>query len=434
MKRVLLVLLAVNLLCFNMAWAEELSTEELRLAAAQEYPDWQIWKVNKYAARQWKEEMTDHCEIGLFRMADEQLEFKQLHALLDPLKKGDKIPWEIADWAKVPLAEEAVQRISNMPSSKIYDEYCPGFVFDKSILPGCATFLLEEGMRWAWLAAYPDYLIGVAIHPDGLQSVRIACWDGDEYVQTVFSPAQQAAFDINGAHSFNDYMEIDTDSLELSFRRDSAGVWQLDAINNGSEIFTVGQHGIVDITYGENGQNNNARHYGQPLFPVTLEAFNITEIPSSIEEALLHLDAEGYACTKSDDAALYDAPEGKLLADCFARVVGQVKEVRENWVCLQIGDSVHGLTGWFHRDELAFGKEIENVICSFPSYNSEESKKEHLINALPGLSVPLDEYDNAVWLIGQAPDGRWLVEVNEQQVLFAQQDAFTDIGSTEGDG
>ena len=93
--------------------------------------------------------------------------------------------------------------------------------------------------------------------------------------------------------------------------------------------------------------------------------------------------------------------------------------------------SEHGLTACFRLDDLVFGKEIENVVCSFPSYAGIENENEYLARALPALKVPLDEYDNDIWLIGQAPDGRWLVEINEQQVLFAPQDAFTGIGPTE---
>ena len=58
-----------------------------------------------------------------------------------------------------------------------------------------------------------------------------------------------------------------------------------------------------------------------------------------------------------------------------------------------------------------------------------ESENENPSNVLPGLSIP--EYPNDVWLIGQTPDEKGLVEVNEQQVLFMQEDNFTCISPAE---
>lgn len=430
MKRLLSALFVLCFLFLGAASADRLSDDDLQLAVQQEYPDWQIWRINKYGAGQWGDEMAYHCEIGLLRVADNQLELKKLYALLNPLKKGDPIPWEASDWVKVPLAEETANRINNLPPSEIPD-YSPGFIFPGAVLDGAAAFLLEQDMAWEWLAAYPDYLIGIAADSQGFLNLRIAHWDGSAYAQTTFSPAQQAYFEINGVHSYNDSLEVDTEAFEFSLYCDAAGVWRLGIINNGEEVFSIQDHGLADITYGGLPQNNSTRHYGKPLFPVTLEKLSIAKIPGSIKKALQALDAEGYACTKSDHAELYDAFEGRKLAACFARVVGQVKEVRGDWVCMAIGDAEHGLMAWFHLDDLAFGKEIENVVCSFPSYAGIENENEYLARALPGLKVPLDEYDNDIWLIGQAPDGRWLVEINERQVLFAPQDAFTGIGPTE---
>ncbi|MDI9521266.1 MAG: hypothetical protein QM308_08995 [Bacillota bacterium] len=426
MKRFLSVLLFISFLFCAASLADEITTEELQASAARQYPDWRIWRTTRYPSREWNGELTDHCKISLFRVSGDQLELKELHALLNPLKKGGEIPWEASDWARVPLTEDAAQRVSSLPSSNL-PEFCPGFVFDESILPGSAAFLLEQDMKWQWLAAYPDNLVGVAADSKGLYSLRIARWNGSEYAETVFSPLQQAAFEVNGTHSFNDALELFADPVEFSLNRDSNGVWQLEIINNGDEVFRVGQHGIFDMTYGGNAQSNAERHYGKPLFPMVLEEMNFSEIPATIEKTLALLDAENYACTKTDKAGLYDAPEGNQLAVCFTRVAGPIKETQGDWVCLEIGDDVHGMTAWLHRDDLAFGKEIESVACGFPSYDEMENEKESLSKALPELSVPLKDYSNAVWLIGQAPDGRWLVEVNEQQVLFAEEDAFTGV-------
>ncbi|MGI6695359.1 MAG: hypothetical protein ACOX6O_03835 [Christensenellales bacterium] len=429
MKRLLSALFVLCFLFFGAASAETLTDEDLQLAVQQDYPDWQIWRIKKNASGRWKDETAQYCKIGVLRVADNQLELKELSTLLNPLKKGDPIPLEATDWVKVSLTEEAANRIKNISPSEVYD-FDTGFVFGDPVLQGAAAFLLDQGMKWEQLTAYPDYLIGIAVDSQGLQSLRIAYWDGSAYDRITLSPAQQRRFDLDNTHSYNDSLIFTSENIELSLLCDSAGVWRLDTINNGRdvEIYSLHDHGLTDITYGGLSKNNSTRHYGKPLFPVTLAELNIAEIPDTVDEAILRLDAEGYACTKPD-AGLYDAVEGNQIAACYARVVGQVKEIRGDWVCMTIGNTEYGLMAWFRLDELVFGKEIEKVVCSFPSYADIEI--EYLTKVLPELKVSLHEYDNDIWIIGQAPDGRWLVEINEQQVLFAPKDTFTDIGPTE---
>ena len=190
---------------------------------------------------------------------------------------------------------------------------------------------------------------------------------------------------------------------------------------------------MEDITFGSGGQSNNNFRYGYPEFAITLDDVDFARMPKSIEEAISLLNADGLACTKAEKSKMYDAPNGRLMALCYARAVGQVIDVKGKWVRLRFGSVEEGLEGWFLENELSFGKDIEEVVCGFPSYAFGENESEHLERVIPGITISLDESFNDVWLIGHSPDGKWLVSVNEQQVLFADEDAFSNIGPTEYD-
>jgi hypothetical protein len=410
--------------------AEKFTVEELQFAATQEYPDWYIWRIDRYGSGEWQGEMAINCDIGLYRLSGNQLELKNLYGFLSPLRKDDRIPWKVTEWVSVPLTDEASKVIATISPIGIAS-YDVGFVFPDAALSGCADFLLEDGMAWQTLIAYPDFLVGIAQNAEGLQSLRIAHWDGSGYVHLSASTPQKAQFSIYTIHSYNDSLELHTEEADLNFQCDSDGNWRIEGINNGAKIISVHENGLEDITYGGDGQNNVNYHYGYPTFATTLEEVDLLRIPTTLEEALPLLDAERLACTTTDDSRMYDSPDGELIATCYSRAVGQVKEVQGEWVRLQLGSSEFGLSGWFLSSELSFGKDIENIICGFPSYAYEEMESQHLRSVMPDISVSLDEFSNEVWLIGRSPDGGWLVSVNEQQVMFAHENAFSEIRPTE---
>lgn len=430
MKRLLSCLLVLLLLLGHGALAEADADAALRAAVSSEYPGWNIWQVDRYGSGTWQGEMAMHCEIGLFRLTDRQLELKSLYALMNPLKEGDRIPWQASDWVTVPLAGEAFQRIAGMPADA-FSGYGSGFWLPDEALRGCADFLLEPGMAWYELIAYPDVLVGLAVNQTGHRSLRIARWDGSAYTQLSLSPPQEAELGINPIHSYNDALEMSTDHLEFYMQCGADGIWRIDGINTGYDIVIFRDGAIVDITVGSNDQNNSSWHYGRPDFPTSIDEMNLRSLPQSLEEAVSRLDAQGLACARMDAAGLYDAPGGERLADCYARTVGRVLERRDEWVRLQIGDAVQGLSGWFRSEELAFGRDINAIACGFPSYLSGEQDCAHLLSVLPNVRLSPGDRSNDVWLIGRAPDGRWLVQVNEQQVLFAPETAFTHIGPPE---
>ena len=77
-------------------------------------------------------------------------------------------------------------------------------------------------------------------------------------------------------------------------------------------LFDLDETGLLDlevymiVPY----KNNDAWHYGR---------IADKEIDSSltVQEAIALLDASGWACTKTENTGLYDAPNGTVLATCF---------------------------------------------------------------------------------------------------------------------
>lgn len=428
---IIAILICSMLFCYP-TLAEQFSNEELQTAVIQEFPDWKIWRIDKYGSGVWQGEIELNCKIGLLRLAEGNLSLKSLYTLLSPLKKGDRIPWEETEWLSVPLSREAFELLSSMPLDGI-DSYGAGFVFPDTLMQGIAEFMIDEGMIWDTLIASPGFLVGIAQDAEELQSLRVAYWDGETYSKISSSTPQHTQLSINEAHSYSDAIELFIDDVETYLRCYEDGVWKIKIINNGMEIFDIHKNAVEDITFGSGGQSNNNFHYGYPEFSITLEDVDFARMPKSIEEAISLLNADGLACTKAEKSKMYDAPNGRLMALCYARAVGQVIDVKGKWVRLRFGSVEEGLEGWFLENELSFGKDIEEVVCGFPSYAFGENESEHLERVIPGITISLDESFNDVWLIGHSPDGKWLVSVNEQQVLFADEDAFSNIGPTEYD-
>ncbi len=90
------------------------------------------------------------------------------------------------------------------------------------------------------------------------------------------------------------------------------------------------------------------------------------------------------------------------------------------------------MTGWFAEDDLAYGPEIEAVRCGFPSHSDDDCYGSYLVRVLNGID-PAEIADAAyaaypVWLIGELPDGGWLVQLDVDTVCTAPADAFRDVG------
>ena len=87
------------------------------------------------------------------------------------------------------------------------------------------------------------------------------------------------------------------------------------------------------------------------------------------------------------------------------------------------------MTGWFAETDLAYGTGIEEVRCGFPSHSEDDCDGDYLLTVLHGAD-PADyrDYQCYVWLIGQLPDGGWLVQLNQDIVCTAPESAFHDIG------
>lgn len=432
MKRALILLIMLVLLFGHAAPAKGISEDQILAGIEARYPDWQIWLNERYYSGMWENESALNCDIGLFRLLGKQIEIKQLSGVLNPLFHGGELEWKVSNWATVPLSDEAAMRIANLAPDDIATAD-QGFVLMTDALPGCADFLLAEGLVWEKLIAYPDFLIGVAANPEGQQSLRIGHWDGLKYAQITTSPPQRTPLNLLAIHSFNDFLELSTIDVDLILYYCPDGVWQVSATNNGSEMIGIEEFAIIDVTMGENIQSNDERHYGKPRFPIAVTELNILELPRTMQEAVMRLNTEGFACIKADNTRLYDAPGGKLLASCYARTVGQMKESQGEWVNLQIGSPELGLSAWVLRDELAFGGDIESVVCGYPSYFFEDEGSDRLSQVLPGLATSFNPSSDSLWLIGRAPDGRWLVQADGAQVLFADPEAFPNTGPAQHD-
>ena len=436
MKRLMLVWVMILCLVPMDSWAEfdyeirdyEVSEEELTAAAEADFIEWTVADESRYWTGRWHNQLACYQEIQLYRVEENTLLQRRLSVLVNPLKQGEDIPWEVEDWAPLPLTPEAMSAFLALDMDEYRYNYIPGSIETGSvpdpILFGSAPFMLKEGETWVQLMTYPGFLYGIVRRADGQYCVRIAHWDGESFDSIISSRFHQDRLWIYESYSWNDTISVNC----LQFQRQEDGRWLFVGTADGEPtIYTISNEFIDDAIFPYD--SNDAMHYGIPTFERDLTLVDFTAIPEYIMDAVATMDSSAYACVREDNTPMLDAPGGETVAFCYARLTGIVLQRENGWVQTQIGSAEKGMTGWFAENDLTFGDEIENVRCGFPSHSEDDCDGDYLVTVLHGAD-PADymEYMCYVWLIGQLPDGGWLVQLNVDTICTAAEDAFHEIG------
>ena len=395
---------------------------------AEDYPDWRVSFVSPYGSGSWNGELARHVQLGLYRVEDGMLTQKTLHVLTNPLWSGEEIQYDETDLVPVPLSALAAEKIEALTPEEAAHALSAWIDVEK--LPWLAEFMLEDDAHWENLAAFSDQLVGVAVNGEGKQSIRLAIWNGQAYDGILSSPAQEKRFYLNEIHSYGDELELMVDDglVYLYCGGDAPGI---GGINTGGGIWDYADGCVWDVEFGVSHESSNQLYPGVPTFPLALQDMDLSAVPMTNAGVLAAIDADGWACVAVNGAEMRDEPEGNVAASCFARLFGRVKEEQGDWVLLHIGGEEHGGSGWFRREDLAFGREGLFIPCGFPSYDYRDSYAPHLNEVLQGLPEPLSEddyYSILVWLIGKKPNGDWLVLVDADMLCTALPEAFSDIG------
>ena len=433
------IMIWVMVLCLMpiCAWAEfdysvknyDVSEDDLMIAAEMDFPDWDLIDSEQYWTGRWENELACWVDISLMRVVDHTLCKKTLSVMVNPLKQDDPIPWEIIDWAPIPLTEEAVNTLLTMdPVGYIDEEPC---MLTQSVVPGCASFLLNEGESWSTLYLYPTALAGVVINAEGQKCIRIAHWDGARYDGVTSSRYfADDQLSINSWESYGDTVTVYGKFCNPQFMRQPDGNWIFSGIADGNwTLYRVYDDFVTDAMEPALYDSNDVIHYGVFTPERDLTKADIPAYPDFIRNVIPLLDSSAFACVRSEGTMMLDGPDGEPLAACYARLTGRILKREGGYVQLQIGSEEHGMTGWFDGNDLAYGPEIEAVRCGFPSHSEDDCFGDYLRNILVGIDpTGLVDTTYLVWLIGKQPNGDWLVQLDVDTVCTASVDAFRNIG------
>lgn len=433
-KTVLVSLLLILLAVLPSAALANVSKEYAALAAEGAFPGWTVWHSTWYGSGRWQDEIAIHTEVLMYRVDHGMLETKILVAVTNGISNGEEIPWNSIDYAPVPLDQEAERRIMNAASTDVMYPY-EKMEVAKAMLPGCAPFLLSDAETLDELLIHRDFLVASISNQKGQFGLRIAHWNGQQFDRITASPMQEQAFFINEIHSTSGYLEIYSEKGTIVCICSDQGDWQLHYVDGSEGVsgcYSIEEGYLYQYDDFESYQNNDQYHYGRPTFPVDLADLDFSAIPYGIENALPLLDTDGWACVKTEGAGMYGAPEGRRLASCYARLVGVVAQEKDGWVRLQIGSEEQGRAGWFKKEDLAFGSEMESVICSFPSFTIEGLYDMDDWDALmPGAEMEWEPWQSNIWLIGKTEEGNWLVQIEMDLVTEWPETRFASTGPTE---
>ncbi|MBR1586007.1 MAG: hypothetical protein IJ662_10735 [Clostridia bacterium] len=87
---------------------------------------------------------------------------------------------------------------------------------------------------------------------------------------------------------------------------------------------------------------------------------------------------------------------------------------------------------WFRDEELAFDRAMEQVICTFPSYDIPDVyTSDEWQERFPHVPIEDSPWITKCWLIGKAADGNWMAEWNADAVDEIPADWNTQIGPTQ---
>ena len=443
MKPILTVVVFILCLAPICSWAEfdysirdyDVSEDDLIAAAEADFPGWEIVVCEHYWSGRWENELACWENISLMRVVDRTLYQLMLSVMINPLKQGDLIPWEITDWAPIPLTEKAVEMLLSMDPADLYkaDEGCSydPYKLSRNIVPGCAPFLLGEGESWSVLYSYPDALAGIVISAEGQKCLRIAHWDGEQYDSVTSSRFfAESRFTISSYHSDGNTITVYCEKCDPQFVRQPDGRWIFVGIADGNwSLYRVYDDFITDANILALSDSNDVIHYGVFTPERDLTEADIPAYPDFIRDVIPLLDSTDFACVRSDGTAMLDGPGGQLLASCYARLTGRILQREGGYVQLRIGSEEHGMTGWFAEDDLAYGPKIEEVRCVFPSHSEDDCYGSRLVHVLNGIdTTEIIDTMYPVWLIGKLPDGGWLVQLDVETVCTASAYAFWNVG------
>ncbi len=397
--------------------------------AAEAYPGWTVIGASAYGSGTWHNEMAMNVDVMLYRVEHSMLYFLELHVVVNPVWEGEPIDWQETHLAPVPLDTDSVDDISEtIPQLKYPDWTGTPWLSSPS---GCAVFMLREGEHWEDLGAMSDELIGVAVDAQGRKGLRIAKWDGSVYGEVAASPMTDVDFDVDTFHSGDGFLLIELSISDYGYAyisRNDDGTWNWIGVNTGHAVYRFNDEYLLDDTYTFN-DSNACRHYGRLTLPTRLEELDFSRMALRGPELAAFLDANAWACVRENDTPMYANPDGEMTALCYARLAGTIAAEEGGWVCLQIGSEERGLRGWFRREHLAFGASIEDVRCSFPEYETGIVEPYPWVKDLATFvnrvldspyAIEVDNDFSSVWIIGRAPDGRWLMEIDEDVVAFTR--------------
>ncbi|MBR2799647.1 MAG: hypothetical protein IKE04_01980 [Oscillospiraceae bacterium] len=433
MKRLLLtwlmiLCLALGVCCPAGAADRTPSPKELVFVEAVEarFPGCRVMVVSTYLT------LEAHVDMNLLGVADGMLQVIYVDAEADdPEGRG----WDVRTRAPIPLTDWGAERAAEMlkvfqlsPMRYYYNSYENEFLTDYGLLEDAAPFLTGKGETLARLYSRGSLLVGLAENEEEECSLRMAEWNGTAYGEVLASPMQPQLY-INKEHSTEDHLELYNGTAEYTLSRREDGTWELTSCSPWKgEQYSISADDLVGMAYAEYNitTSNDACHYGTPAFGITMPDVDFAAVPS-LEEAIPQLDASGWACVKTEGAALCDAPEGEVLASCFCRLPGRVLAQDGGWTQMQIGSEALGLKGWFPTEDLAFGAEMEAVVCSFPSYDFYALDGTPLAEEIC-RQLEEDYWFFPLWLVGKTPAGDWLLLGNSRLVTTASPDAISRTG------
>lgn len=228
-----------------------------------------------------------------------------------------------------------------------------------------------------------------------------------------------------GNHSRDGELVLMTDREDLDelYITNETGEWRLAVIVTDKGAFHLYDDHMVDRSMGWD-MNNENYIYGNCLIPQKLDAVDLSlPLGATLNEVV---DASAYACTAHDNTPMFASHGSGWSGTLYTRAAGRIMAEEGDWVQLHIGEMAAGFDAWFFRSDLAFGENVNRMLCSFPYVSLwDEQTRQTIAEALNVDAATINDLIDTAWWIGYDCDGGLLVLLDNARLLTLDADAIS---------
>ena len=340
----------------------------------------------------------------------------------------------VTDCMPVPLSERLLERLAKEPFDQLLN------------ITGATNLFLSEAAfdtdqipvmgRIVYSTVMSDALILLAEDELGISKVHIVTADESGYrVQSTRELPTGTRLDILHADDgqvileWNETVDGENQNRIASFICLADGTWKLYTVMNGlPEPYDYRVY-FCGIEYDYYIDSTDGIYIGTTM-ESDLMQIGLSTLPRNKEQLLDVIDRSGWAevnaPSSTNRACLLPIPDTNSVAigEFYSGTPVKVMQEQGDWCQIEIGTDGR-ITGWMPIDHLAFGNEMDEVMCAFPQLILLQDDHDGRNMFTSTDMKEMCSVDGALWIVGVIDD-MYIILTPFGQTAFAPMDWFSE--------